>query len=258
MRRITASYKVVCDGYDEVGWIHGHITERGGKRVMRVDNVDVDSSYQRAGNATALYEALAAEACRKRVPLYSEERTKGAHSHDFWAKQHAKGRAKIVGENADGPIYKLICARTSSLASIPKTKKRTACETNTALSKAVLTAYTKGYRVDAKGKVISPSGSVRATQAKSKGPYRFETFSLRVQGRILALPVHRLAAFQKFGCVALKEKVVIRHKNDNALDNRPANLVPGSQSQNMMDRPKAQRIAVARMGGLARAKKARR
>lgn len=115
-------FRMVCDGYDEVGWIFGAVVHEGRKRRVRVTHVEVDSAYQRHGYATRLYEALAQAACRKRMKLVSDERTAGAHSHDFWGKQLQKGRAKVVGENKYGPIFELSCAHASDLSGLRKKK----------------------------------------------------------------------------------------------------------------------------------------
>jgi len=128
-----ARFVVTCGKYDEqVGWVTAAIRENEpGERPRRyaiVGNIEVDSSYHRHGNATALYEAVARWAASKRVRLRSVERTRDAHSHDFWRKQHAKGRARIVGENAYGPIFELLPkAAKGSLAGVkrraPKRKR---------------------------------------------------------------------------------------------------------------------------------------
>lgn len=117
------AFRMVCDGYDEVGWIFGAAIREGRKRRVHVLDVEVDSAYQRHGYATKLYEALAQTACRKRMKLVSDTRVIGAKSHDFWAKQLRKGRAKVVGENRYGPIYELSCAHAGDLSGLRKKKK---------------------------------------------------------------------------------------------------------------------------------------
>lgn len=50
------------------------------------------------------------------------------------------------------------------------------------------------------------------------------------------IPVHRLAAFQKFSEASLVEGVVTRHKDGNALNNLSKNLLLGTPLDNTMDR----------------------
>lgn len=122
-RQNHLNFRVVCDGYDEVGWIFGTVVKDGRRRYVRITNVEVDSAYQRKGYATKLYEALANAACRKRLKVRSDERVTGAYSHNFWAKQLRKGRAKVVGANKYGEIYELDCRAAHDLSGLPKRKK---------------------------------------------------------------------------------------------------------------------------------------
>jgi len=134
-----------------------------------------------------------------------------------------------------------------------------ACNVTSAISRAVLLAVAKGYRVDSQGRVWGPRG-VRSTAAKKspRGPYLFETFTMKDrEGKVQTVPVARLAAYQRFGCPALGAGVIVRHRDDNGLNNRPTNLALGDSHDNSMDRPKAQRVAQAKRAAKASAKKRR-
>ena len=84
-----------------------------GHDVWAVDSIDVGGPYQRRRIGTQLYEAAAREACRRGGRLASTYRLPGAHSHAFWQKQIAKGRAVThenfitdrAGVRHDRPIY---------------------------------------------------------------------------------------------------------------------------------------------------------
>jgi GNAT superfamily N-acetyltransferase len=94
-------------GTRHVGHIEAHRTTRGGRVIYTVDNVFVEPDARRRGVGTALYQAAAAEACRRRATLGSTERNPGAFSHDFWEKQRAAGRAELLRARGEQPIYAL-------------------------------------------------------------------------------------------------------------------------------------------------------
>jgi GNAT superfamily N-acetyltransferase len=81
-----------------LGYIKAHRTVASGRVIYVVDRIHVDEEWRRRGVGTKLYEAAAAEACRRRGVLASLERDPNAHSHDFWFKQYQMGRAEILGE----------------------------------------------------------------------------------------------------------------------------------------------------------------
>lgn len=119
-------------GGEYVGAIVAAKARVGGRTVYSVRDVDVARAHRRKGIATKLYEAAAQEACRRRARLASIERLYGAHSHDFWAKQKAKGRVQELpgkpvprDQPADAytPVYVLDCAFARDLSG-PKRRKR--------------------------------------------------------------------------------------------------------------------------------------
>lgn len=102
---------------------------------------------------------------------------------------------------------------------------------------AIVLAYNKGYRVDALGRLVSPSGVLRKCLTNNKGYFVFtQRYGKRKDNKMATIPVHRLAAYQKFGEAVFDEGIVVRHFNDDPKDNSPDNIFIGSQQQNMLDR----------------------
>lgn len=118
-------------------------------------------------------------------------------------------------------------------------------------------AYRKGYRVLPEGCVQSAHGRIRRTRinpAFRRVPY--QTFTIKQSGvsQAYTIPVHQLAAFQKFGEEAYLAAGNVRHLNGNSLDNRPANIALGSIHENIMDRPAEARQKHAILAAAARSR----
>jgi hypothetical protein len=56
-------------------------------------------------------------------------------------------------------------------------------------------------------------------------------------GKTFPLPVHKFVAYLKWGDEAFAPGIDVRHKNNNAKDNRWSNILIGSRSDNMNDLP---------------------
>lgn len=96
----------------------------------------------------------------------------------------------------------------------------------------------KGYRVLRDGTLIGARG-------KQVGVINIEgyiTAGVRFGGKRKHLPAHRLQAYQKFGDELFKEGILVRHLNGDSLDNSWDNIAIGTNQENMMDKPKRQRI----------------
>jgi len=125
-------YEYVCKG-ERVGAIHAARKKIGRRVFYVVRGVNVLEPYRRKRIATRLYEKAAAEACRRRVPLASDERIGGMSAH-FWDKQIKKGRASVVsraggfqaGEKA--PVYALMCPAPKSLEGTGKAPVEHQCK----------------------------------------------------------------------------------------------------------------------------------
>ena len=101
----------------------------------------------------------------------------------------------------------------------------------------IVLAYDKGYRVDILGRLVSPNGVLRKCFVNNKGYFVFtQRYGKRRDNKMATIPVHRLAAYQKFGKAVFDKAIVVRHSNDDPKDNSLDNISIGSQQQNMLDR----------------------
>lgn len=103
---------------------------------------------------------------------------------------------------------------------------------------AIKTAHKKGYRVSDCGVLVLYNGKERKLQSKFIANKEYHRFSISINGKSVNIMVHRLQAYQKYKSRAFKDGIVIRHKNDNSLDNSKKNILLGTQQQNMVDRYK--------------------
>jgi len=110
--------------------------------------------------------------------------------------------------------------------------------------RALVRAKEKGYKVTKSGEVLSPSGKKRKLSVHD-GYYRF---NIGFGDESYPVRVHRLQAYQKFGDKYLKSDLQARHLDGDSKNNSWDNIAIGTQSENMMDKPKKQRIEHARQG----------
>lgn len=108
--------------------------------------------------------------------------------------------------------------------------------------------YDLGYRVTEDGRLLNPlgvelKGSVKIFRGKKY--LRIGVSKRAGEGTRYAL-AHQLVAYQKYGDEYLHSDAVVRHLNDDGLDNRWDNVAIGTQSQNFMDRPREVRVRHAR------------
>lgn len=97
-------------------------------------------------------------------------------------------------------------------------------------------AFKKGYRVNGHGQVYNiRTGKIRKLQECPTRNGQYLGFSLRVGGLIKTCKVHRLVGYEKFGLRIYNKGLVIRHKNCKWNDNRPENILIGTQSENLLD-----------------------
>ena len=111
----------------------------------------------------------------------------------------------------------------------------------------LLLAFRKGYRVLPDGTVQSANGNIRKlTKPKCRTPYY--TFNISVKpGSKYPVKVHRLQAYQKFGDAMFEPGILVRHLDENSLNNRPGNLALGTGTDNSMDRdPQARKEHAAK------------
>jgi len=102
----------------------------------------------------------------------------------------------------------------------------------------------KGYWVNSSGEVFSSKGKKRRLAKRVRGKDSRLSFTVAVPWGVHPVPVHRLAAYLKFGEAALKAACT-RHLDGNSLNNCPDNISIGSHRDNAMDRPEEERRAHA-------------
>lgn len=103
-------------------------------------------------------------------------------------------------------------------------------------------AHLRGWRVLEDGSVLKPNGR---KQPLHVGTSHYLRFTVNIGDARKCVWVHKLAAYQKYGDQAFESGVEVRHRDNNKHNNRLDNILIGTRSQNMMDRPKEQRIALA-------------
>ena len=107
-----------------------------------------------------------------------------------------------------------------------------------------LEAFTRGYRMSEHGSIINPSGHIISGSINSCG---YVQFNIRRQGKILRCSAHRLQAYQKYGDDLYANGIEVRHKNSIRIDNSNINILIGTHSQNMLDKPKDVRLNAAKI-----------
>lgn len=105
----------------------------------------------------------------------------------------------------------------------------------TLLARVIREAHRRGYRLQADGCVRSPTGRLRQTPFTALGRTTYRRFTVKFRGRSVSVPVHRFGGYQELGERALRKGVMIRHRNGDSHDNRPANLLLGTNRSNMLD-----------------------
>ncbi len=115
-------------------------------------------------------------------------------------------------------------------------------------------AYNKGYYVTDMGEVYSPTGKKRKLQLKcdKRNKDKRFIFNISFENKRRPVKVHRLLAYQLFGDKIFTKGLQVRHLDGNSLNNTLNNLALGTASQNMLDRPKEDRLAHACLARLYR------
>lgn len=129
-------------------------------------------------------------------------------------------------------------------------------------TKAILKAVKLGYTITKEGEPFSPSGKPLVAFARNRGSRgKYRQFTLSIEdieagtAKISsAVRIHRMVAYLKFGEAAFEPGVKARHKDGNSLNNAWDNIILGTQSDNMMDRPEEDRIAHAKHAAKSRRK----
>lgn len=104
-------------------------------------------------------------------------------------------------------------------------------------------AASVGYWVSAEGKLYSPAGPELNTKYNIRYP-NFHVGFGGIQGH--AIPIHRFAAYCKFGPRIFQAGVAVRHLDGNSHNNSWANLAIGTYAENEADKPIDVRAAARR------------
>lgn len=106
---------------------------------------------------------------------------------------------------------------------------------------AIIDFVEKGGTVDKQGNVISHLGR-RLKKIVATNDYRhknyYESVPIYYSGRSRRVKVHRIIAFIKFGYDFLERGIMVRHLDDNGLNNTFDNIELGTWYDNYADRLK--------------------
>jgi len=103
-------------------------------------------------------------------------------------------------------------------------------------------SYKRGYRIDKNGHAFNPKGE--EVKGKLKNGYLF--FALRnAEQKRIDVRFSRLQAYQKYGDKLYQAGIVVRHLNNNKLDNSWDNIAIGTEHDNRMDNPPEDRLKYA-------------
>ena len=98
-------------------------------------------------------------------------------------------------------------------------------------------AFKKGYRVSECGLIVK---GLRCDSLKlgtqDKNGKLYKSFNIGIDGMSTRCYVHKLQAYQKFGEDVFDIGIVVRHMNDESLDNSNKNIEIGTHMDNTMDR----------------------
>lgn len=107
----------------------------------------------------------------------------------------------------------------------------------------IVDAVENGYTVDDGGCLINPKGKKPKTRIDNTG---YPTVTLGPVYDRMPIKVHRIAAYILFGEIIFDSKTHVRHLDGDKTNNKPSNLQIGTQSENMLDRPRKERLEHAR------------
>ncbi len=103
-------------------------------------------------------------------------------------------------------------------------------------------AKQRGYKVTEDGVFCGVRDKI--LKHKNKG---YLCVSIKVNGKNKSLYAHRLQAYQKYGEDIYQEGLCVRHLNGDKSDNSFDNISIGTNRDNVMDRPKAERERIANL-----------
>lgn len=91
--------------------------------------------------------------------------------------------------------------------------------------------FDKGYRMNQRGELVTPSGIIRQTKMRKDG---YNEVSFKVNGHTHHILIHRFCAYQKYGEIIFMADCV-RHLDGDKTNNTPDNIEIGTDSDNAFD-----------------------
>jgi hypothetical protein len=123
-------------------------------------------------------------------------------------------------------------------------------ETTAAIKRAVQ----RGYWAAADGTVYGPQGCPLKLQLRGRAGKLYPCFNVLSNGVRRPIPAHKLIAYLKFGDASAVDGIVVRHLDDNPLNNSWENIAIGTQSDNLLDRAEIDRKLSAQKAGRTNSK----
>lgn len=109
----------------------------------------------------------------------------------------------------------------------------------------IVEAFNRGYTVSIEGTAYNKKGKKVGYINTNIDGYKSYLIRIRVNKKVVNVPIHRLQAFQKYGHKMFEQNIMVRHLDGNSLNNSWDNIAIGTNSDNMMDIPKQIRIKKA-------------
>jgi len=100
-------------------------------------------------------------------------------------------------------------------------------------NRAIVDAFSKGYRCQEDGTILKPDGSVQKLCGSSLG---YKRFGYIFEGRTQSLLAHRFVMFCRVGDKLFTKGLFVLHRNDIGTDNSLDNLYLGTAKDNGRDR----------------------
>ena len=117
-------------------------------------------------------------------------------------------------------------------------------------NRAIIEAYMRGYRMTKDGQMIGGRGKI----VRGKLSEGYKSITLRDHGSCFCVKFHRLQAYQKFGEKIFEPGILVRHLNNDPLDNSWDNIDIGTDKDNFHDRDPEDVSKVMKEVGLQRRK----
>jgi hypothetical protein len=120
------------------------------------------------------------------------------------------------------------------------------------ITDAIKLAKEKGYTADREGSIYGPRGNRLKLRQQGSNKRTYPHFGVVLNGQTVGVAAHKFISYLKFGEDAIRDGVHTRHLNDDPQDSRWENIAIGSHSDNMMDKPRSMRRALAQVAGKAK------